>query len=870
MRFILRTLPRGIGFFALISLTLLFALAACGGETSDNEQSISNPQGTSRPSDVSTGSSSQSSDQIPSTGSSSRGTGASDGQNTAEDSASGPPQTPTPLPEFPDEAVDGDYDYDDDGLIEIRTLAQLDAMRLDPEGTGFVQEGRDQYFAAFPGFGGSSGCPAQNCSGYELAAHLDFDTNGNGEADAGDEYWNDGMGWEPLPGIPEGGTFDGNGYTISNLFIFVLQSQGVDGYGLFSSNHGEIRNVNLASASVQRTDRSLIGTGSLVSKNNGTVSNCSASGTVVGIAAGGLVGVNESSVVASVSSASVSGIGYRSIVGGLVGINTHGINSQGSIEGSEATGPVSDGTPYFGRSLFSTASQYTSAGGLVGENNGSILDSTASADVTGNYQAGGLVGTSRSGSISGSTASGNVSGGRLVGGLVGGFRGSISNSRATGPVSGVQGVGGLVGGMLRTAGADNSARIENSVSEGEVHGLTIVGGLVGWASEYGRIINSSSSGDVYGGMSVGGLVGANLSSINDSRASGSVNGVFNVGGLVGTNNEEHSLTRTSGSINGSSSEGRVTGGENVGGLVGFNASDSSILNSNAEGDVAGITYRGDLVGADDGGTIENSEGTGAVELNDDEDLFNEWEILSSLPEIYHPEPEYHHPGEDGIFLDHNGRVIHMAFLFETAGIPPELSSLTNLQSLILGDPEASSDLGGEIPPELGDLTNLQFLSLSGRRDLTGGIPPELGNLANLQHLRIFGYGLTSEIPPELGNLTNLRFLTLQVGELRGEIPPELGNLTNLTHLSLNLTHLSLSGNLAGEIPPELGNLTNLTHLSLWGDLTGEIPPELSNLTNLTYLDLRGDGLTGCIPDNLESQLVEAKFPDGVTFCSGPT
>ena len=114
--------------------------------------------------------------------------------------------------------MDGDYDYDDDGLIEVRTLEQLRATRLDPEGTGFVQKGRDEYFSAFPGTGGPSGCPDQSCVGYELAAHLDFDTNGSGDADAGDDYWNEGMGWEPLP-LARGATFDGNGYTVSNLFI---------------------------------------------------------------------------------------------------------------------------------------------------------------------------------------------------------------------------------------------------------------------------------------------------------------------------------------------------------------------------------------------------------------------------------------------------------------------------------------------------------------------------------------------------------------------------------------------------------------------------------------------------------------------------
>ncbi len=55
-----------------------------------------------------------------------------------------------------------------------------------------------------------------------------FDTDGSGTVDAGDDYWNGGVGWEPLGGnipmsenvdIPYGGIFDGNGNTIHNLFI---------------------------------------------------------------------------------------------------------------------------------------------------------------------------------------------------------------------------------------------------------------------------------------------------------------------------------------------------------------------------------------------------------------------------------------------------------------------------------------------------------------------------------------------------------------------------------------------------------------------------------------------------------------------------
>ena len=50
----------------------------------------------------------------------------------------------------------------------------------------------------FPDAAPGMGCLYRECVGYELDANLDFDTNGNGSADAGDAYWNDGEGWLPI------------------------------------------------------------------------------------------------------------------------------------------------------------------------------------------------------------------------------------------------------------------------------------------------------------------------------------------------------------------------------------------------------------------------------------------------------------------------------------------------------------------------------------------------------------------------------------------------------------------------------------------------------------------------------------------------
>ena len=150
-----------------------------------------------------------------------------------------------------------DYDLDDDGLLEIRTLAQLDAIRYNGAagliiGVGYTPPPwsplieRDRKFRlAFPnaiqadyrvedglryrvpphGCGyGADDVPFDGlCNGYELANDLDFDTNGDGEITAADGplSWGAGAragkGWDPIPAFP--GNFQGNGYTISNMMI---------------------------------------------------------------------------------------------------------------------------------------------------------------------------------------------------------------------------------------------------------------------------------------------------------------------------------------------------------------------------------------------------------------------------------------------------------------------------------------------------------------------------------------------------------------------------------------------------------------------------------------------------------------------------
>lgn len=149
-------------------------------------------------------------------------------------------------------------------------------------------------------------------------------------------------------------------------------------------------------------------------------------------------------------------------------------------------------------------------------------------EVSGYTVVGGLVGLNWNGTITNSYATGNVSGDEYVGGLVGGNGGGIMNSYAVGKVSGKQYVGGLVG-----YNADGT--ITNSYATGEISGDWYVGGLVGFNVD--GITNSYATGNVSGQKwYIGGLVGYNeTGDIANSYATGNVSGIGDVGGLVGVN-----------------------------------------------------------------------------------------------------------------------------------------------------------------------------------------------------------------------------------------------------------------------------------------------------------------------------------------------
>ena len=272
-----------------------------------------------------------------------------------------------------------DYDRDDDRLIELTTLAQLNAIRWDLNGDGAVDDSSNQstYTAAFPTAAAGMGCPDGDdadtnpapCLGYELQADLTFDTNGDGSVTAADSaglYWNADAGWTPLGNLadPYTGEFQGRGHTISHLFI---NNAAADAIGLFGviGKAGKVTSLGLESVNITSSHPSAAG--SLAGVNQGIVTSSYASGSIAGSAvAGGLVGLNLfGTVQASFSQAAVSLIVGDAAAGGLVGHNL-----LGDIKASYAAGPVS------------ANAIKSQAGGLAGINQGNITASYARGAVS--------------------------------------------------------------------------------------------------------------------------------------------------------------------------------------------------------------------------------------------------------------------------------------------------------------------------------------------------------------------------------------------------------------------------------------------------------------------------------------------------------
>ena len=240
--------------------------------------------------------------------------------------------------------------HDDDGLIEIRSIAQLDAIRHDLDGDGAADDARNDaaaYAAAFPNAATGMGCPTAGCTGYELAA-----TTWTSELPGQLRF-----GWAPIgyyrsrsSNAAFNATVDDGGYTISNRLVSRSNANYV---GLFAFSDGIIRRVALLNVNVFGKAN----VGSLVGINHGTIADSYVTGSVTGSGddVGVLVGDNSGDGVITNSYADIPVNGDQD-VGGLVGRN------DATITDSHATGDVT-----------SNGGSYDNVDGLVGLNYGGVV-----------------------------------------------------------------------------------------------------------------------------------------------------------------------------------------------------------------------------------------------------------------------------------------------------------------------------------------------------------------------------------------------------------------------------------------------------------------------------------------------------------------
>ena len=337
-----------------------------------------------------------------------------------------------------------DYDSDNDRLLEVNSLAQLNAIRWDLNTDGIVAAAdQANYAAAFPGplagMGCAEGTATATCTGYELNSDLDFDIDGDGGIDADDGFhWNRSLGWEGIGSSanPFTGTFQGNSKTIANLYVNRTQPDRVGLFGEIGST-GVVAGVKLRAVDIGVLGGSRIG--ALAGVNGGTIRLSSATGRISAhaeggtIYAGGLVGSNTGRIVSSYAKAEITD--SPAVAGGLAGHN----GSSGSIVASYSAG------------LTVTTGNNAYLGGLVGHNQGAITVTYSRSPVkaTGNTAAvGGLVGYNQRTDSASTT------------------QGTITDSYTRGPVV-ATGTGTSVGGLV---GKNSGGTATNSYWDTELSG----------------------------------------------------------------------------------------------------------------------------------------------------------------------------------------------------------------------------------------------------------------------------------------------------------------------------------------------------------------------------------------------------------------
>ncbi|MFC3800873.1 S-layer homology domain-containing protein [Cohnella sp. GCM10012308] len=151
----------------------------------------------------------------------------------------------------------------------------------------------------------------------------------------------------------------------------------------------------------------------------------------------------------------------------------------------------------------------TYVGGIAGESEGTITDSTVTGSVRGFESVGGLVGNNQQDAvIEGSSFSGDVRSEYRAGGLIGYNDGQLRRSHAEANIESIS-INGEAGGL---AGVNNSGSIMNSYAIGKVSGWRS-GGIAGTNTSeigYSYAASSLTTGSIGGTGGIGGMAGGTI------------------------------------------------------------------------------------------------------------------------------------------------------------------------------------------------------------------------------------------------------------------------------------------------------------------------------------------------------------------------
>lgn len=376
-----------------------------------------------------------------------------------------------------------------------------------------------------------------------------------------DASYNSGAGWLPVgnSSTPFTGNFNGNGYTISGLYINRPSTNYV---GLFGALYGTITNVTLDTdengyGSIEGADYVGGICGGLTRTSTITYCNVYIPITGVNYVGGilGFTGTNSTYILTLNHCNFNSDINATSYAGGIVGlcnfyhtsttISYCTVQGNITITGSRSAGGIAG---HFVRSVSyctvynitinsPTSSDYT--GGIVGSlgYTGTITQCKVRGNIYGGNAVGGIIGGDESlysgnyDIITQCMFKGNITGTGMVGGILGDSKFYNANSKVYMCYSSgtIVATGTYVGGLI----GYSRTNPQNSYSNMSVQGDSYVAGLLG-GHEFRAVLNCYSCGAVSGNSYVYGLVaknssGSNSNSFWDTQTSGQSSSILGTG-----------------------------------------------------------------------------------------------------------------------------------------------------------------------------------------------------------------------------------------------------------------------------------------------------------------------------------------------------